>query len=124
MDALRDWGYAGDYVEAMWLMLQQDIPDDYVVATGKMYSVRDFCQKAFAKYNMNYEDYVEIDPRYYRPAEVDQLLGDSTKARMVLGWQPKVDFDNLVDMMAKHDVELGRRDYILYVHDNKLAPKW
>jgi GDPmannose 4,6-dehydratase len=73
---------------------------------------------------MNYEDYVEIDPRYYRPAEVDQLLGDSTKARMVLGWQPKVDFDNLVDMMAKHDVELGRRDYILYVHDNKLAPKW
>lgn len=124
MDALRDWGYAGDYVEAMWLMLQQDTPDDYVVATGKMYSVRDFCQKAFAKYNMNYEDYVEIDPRYYRPAEVDQLLGDSTKARTVLGWQPKVDFDNLVDMMAKHDVELGRRDYILYVHDNKLAPKW
>jgi GDPmannose 4,6-dehydratase len=124
LDALRDWGFAGDYVEAMWLMLQQDKPDDYVVATGKMYSVRDFCQKAFAKYNMNYEDYVEIDPRYYRPAEVDQLLGDATKAKTILGWEPKVDFDGLVNMMCEHDIELGRRDFILHVHDNKLAPKW
>jgi GDPmannose 4,6-dehydratase len=124
LDALRDWGFAGDYVEAMWLMLQQDKADDYVVATGKMYSVKDFCQKAFAKYNMNYEDYVEIDPRYYRPAEVDQLLGDATKAKTVLGWEPKVDFDGLVNMMCEHDIELGRRDFILHVHDNKLAPKW
>jgi len=124
LDALRDWGFAGDYVEAMWLMLQQDKADDYVVATGKMYSVRDFCQKAFAKYNMNYEEYVEIDPRYYRPAEVDQLLGDATKAKTVLGWEPKVDFDGLVNMMCEHDIELGRRDFILHVHDNKLAPKW
>ena len=124
LDALRDWGFAGDYVEAMWLMLQQDTPDDYVVSTGKMYSVREFCQKAFSKYNMNYEDYVEIDPRYYRPAEVDQLLGDSTKARTVLGWQPKVDFDGLVNMMAEHDFELGRRDFIIHVHDMNLKPKW
>ena len=124
LDALRDWGFAGDYVEAMWLMLQQDTPDDYVVSTGKMYSVREFCQKAFSKYNMNYEDYVEIDPRYYRPAEVDQLLGDSTKAKTVLGWQPKVDFDGLVNMMAKHDFELGRRDYTIHIHDMNLKPKW
>jgi GDPmannose 4,6-dehydratase len=124
LDALRDWGFAGDYVEAMWLMLQQDTPDDYVVSTGKMYSVREFCQKAFSKYNMNYEDYVEIDPRYYRPAEVDQLLGDSTKARTVLGWQPKVHFDGLVNMMAEHDFELGRRDYTIHIHDKNLKPKW
>jgi len=124
MDALRDWGFAGDYVEAMWLMLQQDKPDDYVVATGKMYSVREFCQKAFAKYKMNYEEYVEIDSRYYRPAEVDQLLGDPTKAKTVLGWTPKVDFDDLVNMMAEHDFELGQRDFILHVHDNNLKPKW
>jgi GDPmannose 4,6-dehydratase len=124
LDALRDWGFAGDYVEAMWLMLQQDTPDDYVVSTGKMYSVREFCQKAFSKYNMNYEDYVEIDPRYYRPAEVDQLLGDSTKARTVLGWQPKVDFDGLVNMMTEHDFELGRRDYTIHIHDKNLKPKW
>lgn len=124
LDALRDWGFAGDYVEAMWLMLQQDKPDDYVVATGKMYSVREFCEKAFSKFNMNYQDYVEIDPRYYRPAEVDQLLGDATKATNVLGWKPKVDFDGLVDMMAKHDFELGRRDYIIHIHDTNLKPKW
>ena len=124
LDSLRDWGFAGDYVEAMWLMLQQDNPDDYVVATGKMISVREFCQKAFAKYNMNYEEYVEVDPRYYRPAEVDQLLGDSSKAQTVLGWKPKVDIDGLVNMMCDHDYELGRRDYMLYIHDNKLNPKW
>lgn len=122
LDALRDWGFAGDYVEAMWLMLQQDEPDDYVIATGKMISVREFCQKAFARYSMNYEDYVEIDPKYYRPAEVDQLLGDSTKAREKLGWQPKIDIDGLIAMMADHDFELGRRDFILHVHDNKLNP--
>jgi GDPmannose 4,6-dehydratase len=98
LDAMRDWGFAGDYVEAMWMMLQQDIPDDYVVATGKMISVREFCQKAFAQYNMNYEDHVEIDPRYYRPAEVDELLGDPSKAKEKLGWQPKVDIE-----LAKHE---------------------
>jgi GDP-D-mannose dehydratase len=78
---MSDWGFAGDYVEAMWLMLQQETPDDYVVATGKMISVREFCEKAFARYSMNYLDYVEVDDRYYRPAEVDQLLGDPTDPR-------------------------------------------
>ena len=124
LDALRDWGYAGDYVEAMWRMLQQDTPDDYVVATGKMISVREFCEKAFARFNMDYKQYVEIDPRYYRPAEVDQLLGDPSKAKEKLGWEPKVSTDELINMMADHDFELGRRDFMLHIHDNKLAPKW
>ena len=123
LDALRDWGYAGDYVEAMWRMLQQDTPDDYVVATGKMISVREFCQKAFARFDMDYTQYVEIDPRYYRPAEVDQLLGDPSKAKQKLGWEPKVSTDELINMMTDHDFELGRRDFMIYVHDNKLAPK-
>jgi GDPmannose 4,6-dehydratase len=113
LDALRDWGYAGDYVEAMWLMLQQEQPDDYVIATGKMISVRDFCQKAFAKYDMNYLDYVQIDERYYRPAEVDQLLGDPTKAINKLGWKPKVDIDQLVNMMMEHDFKLAKNENIL-----------
>lgn len=124
LDALRDWGFAGDYVEAMWRMLQQDTPDDYVVATGKMISVREFCQKAFARFNMDYKQYVEIDPRYYRPAEVDQLLGDPSKAKQKLGWEPKVTTDELINMMADHDFGLGRRDFMLHIHDNKLAPKW
>jgi GDPmannose 4,6-dehydratase len=122
LDALRDWGFAGDYVEAMWMMLQQDTPDDYVIATGKMISVREFCQKAFARYSMNYEDYVEIDEKYYRPTEVDQLLGDYTKAKQKLGWEPKTDIDTLINMMTDHDFELGRRDYMLYIHDNGLNP--
>jgi GDPmannose 4,6-dehydratase len=113
LDAMRDWGFAGDYVEAMWLMLQQDKPDDYVVATGKMYSVREFCQKAFAKYDMNYEKYVEIDPRYYRPAEVDQLLGDPTKAMNNLSWDPKVNLDQLVDMMSDHDFDLAKKEHLI-----------
>jgi GDPmannose 4,6-dehydratase len=96
-----------------WLMLQQDKPDDYVVATGKMYSVREFCQKAFAKYDMNYEKYVEIDPRYYRPAEVDQLLGDPTKAMNNLSWDPKVNLDQLVDMMSDHDFDLAKKEHLI-----------
>ena len=113
LDALRDWGYAGDYVEAMWLMLQQEQPDDYVIATGNMISVRDFCEKAFAKYDMNYLDYVQIDQRYYRPAEVDQLLGDPSKAINKLGWKPKVDIDQLVDMMMEHDFKLAENENII-----------
>lgn len=124
LDALRDWGFAGDYVEAMWRMLQQETPDDYVVATGKMISVREFCEKAFSRYKMDYTQYVEIDPRYYRPAEVDQLLGDASKAKEKLGWEPKVSTDELINMMADHDFELARRDFVLHIHDNKLAPKW
>jgi GDPmannose 4,6-dehydratase len=117
LDAYRDWGFAGDYVEAMWLMLQQDKPDDYVIATGKMITVREFCRKAFGRYDMNYEDYVEVDPRYYRPTEVDQLLGDPNKAQSILGWTPKVDIDGLINMMVEHDFELGSRDLILHIHD-------
>jgi GDPmannose 4,6-dehydratase len=114
MDALRDWGYAGDYVEAMWLMLQQDTPDDYVVATGEMISVREFCEKAFAYAGLkNYKQYVVIDERYFRPAEVDQLLGNPAKAKRQLGWKPKVDIDGLVRMMVDHDMELARKEFMI-----------
>ena len=110
LDAKRDWGFAGDYVEAMWLMLQQETPDDYVVATNELYSVRDFCEKTFGQLGLNYEDHVEIDPRYYRPAEVDLLLGDSTKAYEQLGWKPQTSFDQLVEMMGKKDLEIAQQE--------------
>ena len=119
LDAFRDWGFAGDYVEAMWMMLQQDEPDDYVIATCKMISVREFCEKAFGRYNMNYEDYVEIDPRYYRPAEVDQLLGDASKAKEKLGWTPKTTIDELINMMTDHDFDLGRKEFVISVYDRE-----
>lgn len=115
MDAYRDWGFAGDYVEAMWLMLQQDTPDDYVIATGKMISVEEFCKKSFARYNMNYMDYVEIDEKYCRPAEVDQLLGDPSKARQKLNWNPRVDINELISMMTDHDFQLGRKESLIQV---------
>lgn len=113
LDAQRDWGYAGDYVEAMWLMLQQDQPDDYVVATGKMISVRDFCKLCFAELDLDYRDFVEIDPRYFRPAEVEQLLGDATKAKQQLGWTPQTSVEALAAMMVQHDLELARRERTL-----------
>jgi GDPmannose 4,6-dehydratase len=113
LDAQRDWGYAGDYIEAMWLMLQQDTPDDYVVATNELYSVRDFCEKTFSRLGLNYEDHVEIDPRYYRPAEVDLLLGDNTKARAKLGWEPRTSFEELVDMMVESDLALARQERLV-----------
>jgi len=114
MDALRDWGYAGDYVEAMWLMLQQDTPDDYVVATGEMISVREFCEKAFTYAGLkNYKQYVVTDERYFRPAEVDQLLGNPAKAKRQLGWKPKVDIDGLIRMMVDHDMELARKEFMI-----------
>ena len=109
LDAKRDWGFAGDYVEAMWLMLQQETPDDYVVATNELYSVRDFCQKTFGQLGLDYEKYVEIDPRFYRPAEVELLLGDSTKAHKQLGWKPQTSFDQLVEMMVKKDLDLAQQ---------------
>jgi GDPmannose 4,6-dehydratase len=105
LDARRDWGYAGDYVEAMWLMMQQDKPDDYVIATGETHSVRDFLDEAFGRLNMDWKKHVEIDPRYYRPAEVDLLLGDASKAKDKLNWKPKVRFRELVHMMVDSDVK-------------------
>ncbi|MFW5877441.1 MAG: GDP-mannose 4,6-dehydratase, partial [Myxococcota bacterium] len=113
LDAKRDWGYAGDYVEAMWAMLQQDQPDDYVIATGETHSVRTFCEAAFGEVGLDYRDFVEFDPRYLRPAEVELLLGDPSKARNQLGWQPKVTFPQLVRMMVEHDLELARREKTL-----------
>ena len=113
LDAKRDWGFAGDYVEAMWLMLQQETPDDYVVATNELYSVRDFCEKTFGQLGLNYEDHVEIDPRYYRPAEVDLLLGDSTKAYEQLSWKPQTSFDQLVEMMVKKDLGVAQQELVV-----------
>lgn len=103
-EARRDWGYAGDYVRAMWLMLQQDEPDDYVVATGETHSVRELCRVAFSYLGLNYEDYVVIDKKFYRPAEVDTLIGDSSKARAKLGWEPTVSFEELIAMMIEADL--------------------
>jgi GDPmannose 4,6-dehydratase len=105
LDARRDWGYAGDYVEAIWLMLQQPEPNDYVIATGETHSVREFLDEAFEYVNLDWRKYVEIDPRYYRPTEVDLLLGDPSKAREQLGWLPRVKFKNLVQMMVDADLE-------------------
>ncbi len=113
LDARRDWGYAGDYVEAMWLMVQQDEPDDYVVATGETYSVREFVEKVFEKLDLDYRKHVVIDKRYFRPTEVDVLLGDAAKARKKLGWIPKVGFDQLIDMMVKADMELAEKEKTL-----------
>lgn len=113
LEARRDWGFAGDYVEGMWRMLQQDKPDDYVLATGETYSVREFCEKTFGRVGLDYKDFVEIDPRYYRPAEVDLLLGDPAKAKATLGWEPKVGFDELVAMMTDADLELARQEKTL-----------
>jgi len=106
LDAKRDWGFAGDYVRAMWLMLQHSTPEDFVIATGEMHSVADFCQVSFEYLGLDYRDYVVKDPRYVRPAEVDLLLGDSSKARKVLGWEPKVSFKQLAQMMV--DADLNR----------------
>jgi GDPmannose 4,6-dehydratase len=113
LDAKRDWGYAPDYVEAMWLMLQADEPYDFVVATGRAYSVREFVAAAFAEVDLDWEEYVEIDPRYFRPTEVDYLLGDPTKAREALGWEATVDLEELVSRMVAHDMELAAQEKTL-----------
>jgi GDPmannose 4,6-dehydratase len=109
LEAQRDWGYAGDYVEAMWLMLQQDEPHDYVIATGKTHSVRELCEVAFGYLDLDYRDYVVCDPKFYRPAEVDQLVGDASKARKALGWEPRVSFEELIHMMVDADLEALQR---------------
>jgi GDPmannose 4,6-dehydratase len=107
LDAKRDWGYAKDYVEAMWRMLQQDEPDDYVVATGETHSVREFCEQAFACVGLDWKDFVKVDSKYFRPAEVDVLLGDASKAGRVLGWQPRVTFRELARLMVEADLEMA-----------------
>jgi GDPmannose 4,6-dehydratase len=109
LDAKRDWGYAKEYVEAMWLMLQQDQPDDYVIATNETHSVKEFLEVAFAHVGLDWKKYVEIDPRYYRPAEVDLLIGDYSKAKKQLGWEPKTKFVDLTKLMVDADIELLRR---------------
>jgi GDPmannose 4,6-dehydratase len=106
LDAKRDWGYAKEFVEAMWIMLQQDTPDDYVVATGETHSVREFLEVAFGHVDLDWKNYVEIDPAYYRPAEVEILIGDATKARKKLGWTPKTKFTELVKLMVDADIQL------------------
>jgi GDPmannose 4,6-dehydratase len=113
LDAERDWGFAGDFVEAMWRMLQQDVADDYVVATGRRHSVRQLCEAAFGRLDLEWRDHVKIDPRYFRPSEVDVLEGDASKAMHVLGWTPTIRFDELVEMMIDSDLELARRERIL-----------
>lgn len=109
LDSKRDWGFAGDYVEAMWLMLQQPKPDDYVIATGETHSVKDFLKESFEYAKLDWKKYVKIDKRYFRPTEVDLLLGNATKARKVLKWKPKVNFKSLVHMMVDSDMEMVRR---------------
>jgi len=110
IESLRDWGFAGDYVEGMWRILQQDSPDDYVLATGEMHSVREFLQEAFAYVGLDWEKYTHHDSRYDRPSEVDQLLGDPAKAKRVLGWEPKVTFKGLVKMMMDSDLALAEKE--------------
>ncbi|MGO9229000.1 MAG: GDP-mannose 4,6-dehydratase [Bryobacteraceae bacterium] len=113
LDAKRDWGYAGDYVEAMWMMLQAPQPGDYVIATGESHSVREFLDVAGEYSGLDWKQYVETDPRYFRPSEVDHLRGDSSKARSELGWRPKIDFSELVRLMVEHDLDLAQQERTL-----------
>lgn len=125
LDAQRDWGFAGDYVEAMWRMLQQPVGDDYVIATGRSMSVREFAQMAFARVNLDADDFVKLDPRYMRPSEVNALQGDYAKARAALGWTPTTSIDDLIEMMVLHDLELAAREKTLLDagHDVESQPR-
>jgi GDPmannose 4,6-dehydratase len=118
LEAKRDWGYAGDYVEAMWLMLQQDMPDDYLIATGETHSVKEFVEEVFSYLDLDWQEYVKIDKRYFRPSEVDFLLGDASKARNVLNWKPKVTFKDLARMMTDADMKIMQRVKIIREHEN------
>jgi GDPmannose 4,6-dehydratase len=111
LDAKRDWGYAKDYVEMMWMMLQQDTPDDYVAATGETHSVREFCEAVFSYLDLDWKEYVVHEPKYERPAEVDLLLGDASKAKAKLGWEPRTTFQGLVEIMTDHDMELAKSEH-------------
>ena len=123
LDASRDWGFAGDYVEAMWMMLQFENPEDWVIATGKTYTVKDFAKLAFECVNLNYQDYVVTSEKYFRPNEVHHLLGDPTKAKTKLGWEPKTDFESLVTMMVNHDVLEAKKEKEL-LKLNLINPTW
>jgi GDPmannose 4,6-dehydratase len=120
LEARRDWGFAGDFVEAIWLILQQEQADDFVIATGETHSVREFVEAVFSAVDLDWRNHVEIDPRYFRPTEVDLLLGDAAKARWKLGWRPKVNFKQLVEMMVEHDWELAREERLLANHRSSL----
>ena len=113
LDARRDWGYTGDYVEAMWLIVQRDAPDDFIVATGESHTVREFLAAVFGLLNLDWEKHLAVDPRYFRPAEIDRLEGDASKARKILGWRPRVSFPELVRRMVDHDLELARAERTL-----------
>lgn len=123
LDAKRDWGFAGDYVEAMWLMLQEDKPDDFVISTGECHTVREFVEGVFKLLDLDWKKYVEIDQRYYRPTEVDLLCGDSSKAERVLKWKPRVKFQDLIRMMTETDMKLARQERIIADHDGVAAPR-
>ena len=123
LDASRDWVFAGDYVEAMWMMLQHDVPDDWVIATGETHTVREFAELAFSHVNLNWEDYVSTSEKYFRPNEVDYLLGDSSKAKQNLGWSPKTSFEDLVKMMVDYDLDLAKRERVL-IDENLIKPTW
>ena len=123
LDAMRDWGYAGDYVEGMWRMMQHDTPDDWVLATGKAYKVSDFAKSAFESADLNWETYITTSKRYQRPNEVHHLLGDSSKARDVLNWEPKVNFESLVKLMVEQDIELAKQEKTL-LDSGLIKPTW
>ncbi len=123
LDAFRDWGFAGDYVYGMWLMMQHSEPGDWVLATGETYSVKDFAKLAFEAVDLNWEDYVVTSEKYFRPNEVEHLLGDPSKAKDELGWEPKTSFSELVEMMVKNDLEEAKRESVL-ISENLLKPTW
>ena len=123
LDAFRDWGFAGDYVEGMWLMMQHHEPDDWVLATGETHSVKEFVSKAFQSVNLEWEEYVKTSDKFYRPNEVNHLLGDSSKAQEKLNWTPKVSFDNLVEMMVENDIKLAKQEKVL-LSEGLISPTW
>ena len=123
LDAYRDWGFAGDYVEGMWMMMQHDKPDDWVLATGETHTVREFAEAAFKEVGLDYQEFVQISEKYFRPNEVNHLLGDYSKAEKSLGWEPKTSFNDLVKMMVEHDIEEAQREKVL-IDNNLLNPTW